>query len=236
MINVTDISIIPVHCFSSIREAVLYISNHGAGKIAVAINPEKILSSMESKTVKDTLLSADIRYLDGIGAVKVAEKKLSTKLTRIPGCELWESLMRDAGVNGKTVFLLGATESVLSRTHDKLENELNVNVVGTNDGYFENDDVVVSKILQCQPDILTVAMGSPRQEKFMLKCKAAGVNAFMMGVGGTYNVFVGEVKRAPTIFCSLGLEWFYRLISEPTRFKRQFKLLTFIWLYFRGKF
>jgi UDP-N-acetyl-D-mannosaminouronate:lipid I N-acetyl-D-mannosaminouronosyltransferase len=89
--------------------------------------------------------------------------------------------------------------------------------------------------LKHQPDILTVALGSPKQEQFMSKCKARGVTAFMMGVGGTYNVFTGSVKRAPKFWCDLGLEWFYRLLLEPTRIKRQTRLLKFLWLFMAKK-
>jgi UDP-N-acetyl-D-mannosaminouronate:lipid I N-acetyl-D-mannosaminouronosyltransferase len=233
--NITEISNIPVHCFNNMDEAVDYIMTTGSGKIAVAINPEKILSSLESRENKEVILSADIRYLDGIGAVKVAQSKLNKKLARIPGCELWQALMKEAGIQNKSVFLLGADKSVVNNTKKKLEKEYCTNVIATQDGFFTDDDLIIAEILELQPDILTVAMGSPRQEQFMNKCKAQGVKSFMMGVGGTYNVFTAVVKRAPKIWCDLGLEWFYRLLLEPTRIKRQVKLLKFVWLFLTKK-
>ncbi|MEH6595062.1 MAG: WecB/TagA/CpsF family glycosyltransferase [Colwellia polaris] len=233
--NITKILNIPVQCFNNMEEAVDYILTNGSGKIAVAINPEKILSALKSSKIKDVILSADIRYLDGIGTVKVAQSKLNKKLARIPGCELWQALMKEAGIQGKSVFLLGAEKTVVNNTKLKLEEKYGTNVLGTNDGFFHDDNLMISNILRLQPDILTVAMGSPRQEEFMNKCKAAGVTSFMMGVGGTYNVFTGNVKRAPKIWCDLGLEWLYRLILEPSRIKRQIKLLYFVWLFIRRK-
>lgn len=223
-----NIAGLPIDCFKSMEQITNYIFQHGAGKTAVAINPEKILASLEDINVKKAILNSDIRYLDGIGAVKVAESKLGIKLVRIPGCELWESLMEEAGRRQSSVFLIGSTSDVVVKTKCKLELQYSVNVVGFSDGYFKDDKLVIKNLLRLQPDIITVAMGSPRQEIFMKLCREAGVNSFMMGVGGTYNVFVGSVKRAPKIFCDLHLEWFYRLISEPSRIFRQLRLLKFV--------
>lgn len=231
----SEISSIPVDCFQTIDEAVDYILSHGRGKIAVAINPEKILASIKDEKIKNVLLDADIRYLDGIGAVKVAQAKLKKNINRIPGCELWESLMQASGKTKRSVFLLGADSAVVSKTKLKLEAQYGVNIIGYSDGFFEDDGAMIDKLLSLQPEILTVAMGSPRQELFMSKCRKAGLNSFMMGVGGTYNVFVGAADRAPKAWCDLGLEWLYRLLKEPSRFVRQVKLLEFVWLACRNK-
>lgn len=233
--NITEISNIPVHCFNNMDEAVDYMLINGSGKIAVAINPEKILAALQSPEIKGVILSADIRYLDGIGAVKVAQNKLNKKLARIPGCELWQALMKEASIQNKSVFLLGADKGVVNKTKKKLEKEYSTNIIAAQDGFFTDDDLIIAEILEYQPDILTVAMGSPRQEQFMSKCKAQGVTSFMMGVGGTFNVFTGSVKRAPKFWCDLGGEWLYRLLLEPTRIKRQIKLLKFVWLFFTKK-
>uniref|UniRef100_UPI001E3E4ED2 WecB/TagA/CpsF family glycosyltransferase n=1 Tax=Vibrio parahaemolyticus TaxID=670 RepID=UPI001E3E4ED2 len=105
-----------------------------------------------------------------------------------------------------------------------------VNIVGFSDGVFESEDDTIMYIQTLKPDILTVAMGSPKQEIFMQKCRDAGIDAFMMGVGGTYNVFVGAADRAPKAWCNLNLEWLYRLLKEPSRIFRQVRLLKFLWL------
>lgn len=233
--KITEISEIPVNCFSGMSEAVDYILKYGRGKTAVAINPEKILTAIRSSEAREVLLKADIRYLDGIGAVKVAEKKLSTKLSRVPGCELWEELMKASSNEEKSVFLLGASLEVVTKTSSKLVSEYGVNVVGFSDGFFENGDDIIERIQALKPDILTVAMGSPKQELFMQKCRDSGIDAFMMGVGGTYNVFVGAADRAPRAWCNLNLEWLYRLLKEPRRFFRQVRLIKFLWLAFTNK-
>nr|WP_102306062.1 WecB/TagA/CpsF family glycosyltransferase [Vibrio cyclitrophicus]PMK96688.1 hypothetical protein BCT87_09340 [Vibrio cyclitrophicus] len=226
----TKISDIPIDAFIDMDEAVETILCSGKGKIAVAINPEKILSSSSSDEVKKAILGADIRYLDGIGAVWLARRKLGKKVSRIPGCELWEEIMLASVNANKSVYLLGSTSDVVEKTKIKLMQDHNVEVCGCNNGFFDNDQEMIAKLLEIKPDILTVAMGSPRQELFMKKCQNAGLTSFMMGVGGTYNVYVGTVERAPKVWCKLNLEWLYRLLKEPTRLRRQLKLLKFVWL------
>ena len=226
-----------IDCFDSIDQAVEKITtfhlNHS--NIAIAINPEKIMLSMSNSDVYSAIEFSDIRYLDGIGTVKLAESRIGRKLNRIPGCELWERLMIKAGKAQYPVFILGSSNDVVEKTVSKLKGKYNVNIVGYHDGYFLNDDEIIKDIINSKPKILSVALGSPRQEIFMRKCKDAGADFFMMGVGGSYDVFTNNIKRAPKIWCSLNLEWFYRLLLEPKRIKRQLKLLTFIKLAFKGK-
>ncbi|WP_036759697.1 WecB/TagA/CpsF family glycosyltransferase [Photobacterium halotolerans] len=225
------ISGLNISCFKSMDEAVDmifddYIYTEKTG-LAVAMNPEKIMMYRIDETVKETVDFSTLRYIDGIGVAKLASSKLNKDIPRIPGCELWEELMVRAGREHLPVYLIGASSEVLTNTVLKLAEKYNVNVVGFRDGYFSDEDEVIEHIRMVQPRILTVAMGSPRQELFMKKCKDSGLCCFMMGVGGTYDVFTGKVKRAPKLFRKTGLEWAYRLLSQPTRFMRQIKLIKF---------
>ena len=226
-----------VKCFSDLTEAAEIISRNYLSKpaIAVAINPEKIIKARESEEIKKVLMACDFKYPDGIGVVKVMQKKTSFRIARIPGCELWEELMRVAGVKKIPVFLLGAKPKIVSEVKEKLQSLYNVNIVGSHDGYFKSDEEMIELIKASRAKIVTVALGSPRQEIFMLKCKEAGVNAFMMGVGGTYDVFTGHVNRAPRWVCNIHCEWLYRLVIDPTRIFRQIKLLKFAYWYATGK-
>ncbi len=228
---------IPVNIYSSLTEA----SNHivdkyvGVTSSAVAINPEKIILAKNNPQIKKVLLANDIRYSDGIGAVKLLEKKSGKSVARIPGCELWEALMKSSGEKNIPVFLIGASPQVLNNTIEKLKKNYSTNIVGYSDGYFTNEEQLILDIITSGAKLVTVAMGSPKQELFINKCKEAGIKAFFMGVGGTYDVFTGNVKRAPKIFCDLGLEWFYRLASQPSRIRRQGNLVKFLWLALRNK-
>lgn len=228
---------IPVNIYSSLTEA----SNHivdkyvGVTSSAVAINPEKIILARGNPQIKKVLLANEVRYSDGIGAVKLLEKKSGKSVARIPGCELWEALMKSSGEKNIPVFLIGASPQVLNNTIEKLKNNYSTNIVGHSDGYFTNEEQLILDIITSGAKLVTVAMGSPKQELFINKCKEAGVKAFFMGVGGTYDVFTGNVKRAPKIFCDFGLEWFYRLASQPSRIRRQGNLVKFLWLALRNK-
>ena len=227
----TKIIGINVACYESINDATDHILSHGFRKTAIAINPEKILLARKSKQIYAVLKEADICYLDGIGVVLYVRKKLNnTFIRRIPGCDLWENLMRESPKYSKSVLLVGAREEVLQKTVDKLKSKYNTNIIGSINGYFNDEERVISKILEKSPDIITVALGSPRQEMFIKKCRQRGVTAFMMGVGGTYDVFSGAANRAPKIFQNLNLEWLYRLIREPSRIARQISLIQFLML------
>lgn len=223
------ISNFDVNCYLNIQHAVgdIITNRLGNSNVAVAINPEKIVSSARDARLNETLLKADVRYFDGIGAVLVGRYKSNEKIARIPGCELWEALMSAAGENDITVYLVGASEKVIREVQSILTTEFNVKVVGCRNGFFENDGDLINDILESGAQILTVGMGSPKQELFIDKCKKRGVTAFMMGIGGTYDVFTNAVVRAPYAWRKFGLEWLYRLIQDPSRLKRQVKLLEF---------
>lgn len=127
---------------------------------------------------------------------------------------------------------------MLAQTEQKLRAQWQVNIVGSQDGYFTADqrEALFARIRDSGAKIVTVAMGSPRQEIFMRDCRAVYADALFMGVGGTYDVFTGHVKRAPKIWQQLGLEWLYRLFSQPTRLKRQLRLLRYLRWHYSGKF
>jgi UDP-N-acetyl-D-mannosaminouronate:lipid I N-acetyl-D-mannosaminouronosyltransferase len=207
----------------------------GCCQIAIAINPEKVILSLRNKSISSIIEQCDVKYADGIGIVKAIKQKTGEKIPRIPGCELWESLMEYAGKNKIPAFLVGGTIEVIEKTKDKLFQEYQTPIVGYQDGFFNEEAKLITDIQNSGAEIVTVAMGSPRQEKFIFSCRAAGINAIFMGVGGTYDVYTGNVKRAPLIWRKIGCEWLYRLLSQPTRWKRQVNLIHFAWLYFTNR-
>ena len=134
----------------------------------IAMNAEKVMSARHNLQIRETLQMATIRYADGIGVVLALLKK-GVKSSRIPGCDLWEKVMEQAGYWNKRVFLVGAKPNVLERVVEKLLYQSNVNVVGYQDGFFEPkyDEDVISHICSAKPEIITVAMGSPRQRDLL---------------------------------------------------------------------
>jgi len=230
---------ISISCFNSIDDVVNTAILDGEKVfpgIGIAINPEKVIAASNDDKVKEVIEKATLRYPDGIGVSYVMAKKSGQKVARIPGCELWENLM-DATISSQApVYLVGASESVITKTREKLLIK-GVNVVGYQNGFFESDDAanVIHSIKKSGARIVTVALGSPKQELFIFDCIKQVPDAFYMGVGGTYDVFTGNVKRAPFLYRKLHCEWLYRLLSQPTRFRRQFNLLKYVYRYLTNK-
>ncbi|MGR5112132.1 WecB/TagA/CpsF family glycosyltransferase [Vibrio jasicida] len=218
-----------ISAYDSMEHAVDSILHKGnvVSGFAVAVNAEKIVSSYEKAEVKNILESATIRYPDGAGVSLVMSKR-GCPSARIPGCDLWLELMKGSAPLSVPVFIVGAKPEVNQQTVDKLKQDLSVNVVDSCDGYFKDEAELIERIKQSQAKVVTVALGSPRQENFINKCREVYPEAFYMGVGGTYDVFTDRVKRAPQWAQKYNLEWFYRLACQPTRITRQLKLVKYL--------
>ncbi|MBU9825516.1 lipopolysaccharide N-acetylmannosaminouronosyltransferase [Rahnella perminowiae] len=204
----------------------------------VAINAEKVLTVESNPEMRTLIDHAEFKYPDGISIVRAIRHKYpQSRVSRIAGADLWEGLMERAGREGTPVFLIGGKPEVLMQTEEKLRLLWNVNIVGSQNGYFvpEQREALFEKVKSSGASIVTVAMGSPKQEILMRDCRRVHPDALYMGIGGTYDVFTGHVKRAPKIWQNLGLEWLYRLILQPSRLRRQLKLLKFIRYYYTGR-
>ncbi|MFL7854950.1 lipopolysaccharide N-acetylmannosaminouronosyltransferase [Providencia rettgeri] len=204
----------------------------------VAINAEKVMIAEQDTALNTLLGQAEYLYADGISIVRAIRRKYpQAEVSRVAGADLWEGLMERAGKESTPVFLVGGKPEILEQTESKLRSQWNVNIVGSQNGYFtaEERSALFERIRASGAKIVTVAMGSPKQEIFMRDCRSVYPDALYMGVGGTYDVFTGHVKRAPKVWQNLGLEWLYRLLSQPSRITRQFKLLKFLGYYYGGK-
>lgn len=204
----------------------------------VAINAEKILTAEDNPDVRALINDAEFKYADGISVVRSIRKKFpEADVSRVAGADLWEALMQRAGAEGSPVFLVGGKPEVLAQTVDTLRARWNVNIVGNQDGYFAPAarQALFERIRESGAKIVTVAMGSPKQEILMRDCRKVHPDALYMGVGGTYDVFTGHVKRAPRIWQNLGLEWLYRLLSQPSRITRQLRLFRYLRWHYSGK-
>ncbi|MFS1538621.1 MAG: lipopolysaccharide N-acetylmannosaminouronosyltransferase [Candidatus Phlomobacter fragariae] len=204
----------------------------------VAINAEKILIAEQDLDLNAQLAEAEYLYADGISIVRAIRRKYpQAKVSRIAGADLWEALMEIAGKKAVPVFLVGGKSEILKQTENKLRTQWPVNIVGSQDGYFKSEqrEILFKRINASGAKIVTVAMGSPRQEIFIRDCRQVYPDALYMGIGGTYDVFTGHIKRAPKLWRQLGLEWLYRLLAQPSRIKRQIKLLRFFGYYYSDK-
>lgn len=200
----------------------------------VAINAEKVVLAQEDDQFANILHQSEFNYPDGMSIARSINKKYpGSQVVRITGIDLWYSLMQQAGVRQIPVFLVGSEAKTIQLVAEKLIEQWRVAVVGQHHGYLaqEDYDALLQSIVQAKPSIVTVAMGSPRQELFIARARQCYPEALYMGVGGTYEVYIGKVKRAPAFWQKLGLEWLYRLGCQPSRWRRQTKLLRFLSYY-----
>ncbi|WLD92991.1 WecB/TagA/CpsF family glycosyltransferase [Alkalihalobacillus sp. AL-G] len=204
--------------------------NENKKSFIVAVNPEKIMKAQNSPELKTLLNSATYQIPDGIGVIIASKLKKGTITNRITGIDLMMRICLYASNNKKRIFLYGAKPGVAEEAKERLEETFpGVQIVGTQHGYEADEDKVIEQINNVNPDILFVAMGSPNQENWIIRNMGRlQVNIFQ-GVGGSFDVICGNTKRAPKSFRNLGLEWLYRLITEPQRFKRQLALPKFLY-------
>ena len=199
----------------------------------VAINPEKIVRSLEDRELHGLLAQSGLAIPDGIG-VLWAGWLMGYRLTqRVTGVDLFLRLIEEAAREEWGVYLLGAERGVAEKVARHFsERYPGLKILGTHHGYFsaEEEPGLVEHISSLEPDILFVAMGSPRQERFIAENLNKLNVPVCMGVGGSFDVISGRVKRAPLWMQKIGLEWSYRLIREPRRSLRMLALPKFILL------
>ena len=195
----------------------------------VAINPEKIMKAEKDEKLLGLLNRAAIQIPDGVGVVIASKLKGGNIRTRVTGIDLMYGICGNAAKKGHKVYLLGAKPGVAEQAGGILkERYKGLNIVGICDGYFKDENEAIKDILLNAPDILFVAMGSPKQEYWITEHMKTLKVPLLMGVGGSFDVTCGNIKRAPEWMCRLGLEWLYRLAKEPWRYKRMIVLPQFL--------
>ena len=192
-------------------------------------NPEIVQRANKDPEFSELLANADM-VIPGGGGIIYAAKILGRPLkSRVPGIDLASALMDRMAKTGKRLFLLGAAPGVAEKAAANLSASYpGLVVCGSHDGYFKEDGPVVEAIRQAKADVVFVCLGAPKQEKWIAAHGAAAGARLFIGLGGALDVFAGNVERAPEGFQKLGLEWFYRLIKEPSRIGRMSKLPLFL--------
>lgn len=190
----------------------------------VVVNVAKLVSARNDSTLNESIRACDIINIDGMGVVLGARFLGIDVPERVAGVDLFENLISRSEKEGFSVFLLGAKEDVVSRVSSVLKSRHeNLKIAGYHHGYFwDNETEVVNKIRDSGANLLFVAITSPKKENFINRWKdQLGVD-FVMGVGGTFDVISGDVKRAPLWMQNYGLEWLYRIIQEPGRMWKRY--------------
>jgi len=191
----------------------------------VTINPEMITHASKDPEFAKILKEAELVIPDGIG-VQLGLKILGHNVQRIAGVEFGRKILEKNAQTCNAVAFVGAKPEVIQKAAQNLKKEIQgMNIVYLHDGYFKDEDEIISELKNTGAKVVLTALGSPKQEFFNYKAKKIMPDTLFIGVGGSFDVWSGEVKRAPLIYQKLGLEWLYRTIKDPKRFKRIFPAL-----------
>ncbi|MGM9573062.1 MAG: WecB/TagA/CpsF family glycosyltransferase [Hominicoprocola sp.] len=195
----------------------------------VTPNPEIVETCRKNAEANRAVNGAALVLPDGIGVIYGA-KMLGTPLKeRVPGIEFGTAMLERCAALGKTVYLLGAKPGVAEAASENLKKKLpGLQIAGTHDGYFKDDAAVAGEIRASGADMALVCLGAPKQELFMADYGEATGCRLLMGLGGSLDIFAGVAQRAPEFYCRHNLEWFYRLIKNPSRIGRMMKLPLFL--------
>lgn len=193
-------------------------------------NSEMIMAAREDEHLRTVLNAGDLNTADGIGVVYASRLLGKPLKERVAGFDLAKRIIEKLPQKPYSLFLLGGVPGVAETAKQNLERQYpGIKIVGTHDGYFNQQDEqrVIEEINKTNPDILFVCLGMSKQEKWIYHNRDKLNTKVCMGIGGSLDVFAGKVKRAPEIYQKLGLEWFYRLMKEPWRYKRMLALPKF---------
>lgn len=200
-------------------------------------NPEIAMRVREDKNYRMAVQSADYVIPDGAGILIAAKYMKRPLQERVAGYDVMRDLLEYANEQGLSCYFLGATEEVNQKAVTEVEQAYpHLHIAGRHHGFFDLDDsTIVEGINASGADIVLVALGLPRQELWIAKHMDAFDKGVFMGVGGSIDVLAGEVKRAPDFWIRLNLEWLYRLLKQPFRFKRILKVFEFMMRIFMKK-
>ena len=219
-----------IHAFDSYDDMLARIG--GRKTILVALNAEKLARGDDAIRA---ITNRSVGYADGYGAVLAVRRK-GGRTARLAGADLWLHLARHSP-DGTRFYLMGSTAEIVEMAVARLRSEVpGIQIVGFRDGFLGPDDEagLGPQFESLRPDVVFVAMGSPRQELLMDRLLRAWP-ALYVGLGGSLDVYVGRRRRAPRLIQRLGLEWAFRFVVDPRRLHRLPAYVRFAWLLARGR-
>ncbi len=221
---------IPMHAWT-MKESVRLIKNRLLERKFTShsvVNVAKLVNMQTDTELSKSVTTCDIVNIDGAGLV-IAGRLMGKQIPeRVAGIDLFYKLLAMAEAENISVYLLGAKQNVITRTVQQLQHDYpDIDIAGFHHGYFSDyEQRVVGDIARSGANMLFVAISSPKKEIFINRWKSVLNVQFVMGVGGTFDVVAGKVKRAPTFMQNLGLEWLYRIIQEPGRMWKRYLVTT----------
>ena len=236
-LKILDIWVDPVSREEAIARVKNYLTEGTRPHSVLASNPEKFFLVPKDPTLYETYKNADLLLPDGIGIVLAVRALYGIDQKRIPGSEFIFDICNLSAYGGHGIFIYGAREEVNKKSVAILKDKYDgINIVGRSNGYVEASEMpkLIDRINASRAEVLFLALGSPRQEKWFASYKdSLKYVKVCQGIGGTLDTIGGNVKRAPEIWCRYNLEWLYRLLSDPKRIKRQIVLPGFVLLIMR---
>jgi N-acetylglucosaminyldiphosphoundecaprenol N-acetyl-beta-D-mannosaminyltransferase len=195
----------------------------------VTANPEIVMKTLEDSDFKKIVQQATYVTADGIGVVKAAQLLNKPLPERVTGYDTMIELLKLSNENQYSIYLLGATQETLEKAEKKIKKTYpNVVIAGSHNGFFDwSKTDIQEEIKKTEPDFVFVALGVPRQEKWIASNYHLFNKGIFIGVGGSFDVIAGTVERAPKAWQKANLEWLYRLIKQPSRWKRMLALPKF---------
>lgn len=219
--------------FVSSKQLLEYVDRHKG--ILVAVNAEKVTKATDKMRA---VVNNNIGYADGAGVVVAMHKLGCPDAVRIAGCDLWLDIIRES-YKEKTFYLVGGKQDVIDATVSKLQQEFdNIHILGYRNGYINSKEEwenLIKDIVEKKPDVVYVAMGSPIQE-FLMADMMKLHPAIYQGLGGSFDVYIGRVKRAPIWWQKHNVEFLYRFLKQPQRYRREYYRLKFLAWMIMGKF
>lgn len=214
------------------------ISNRDKVNI-ISGNPEVLYNGLNNKFLFDNFTSENsIIIPDGVGVV-LASKLIGTPVKeKVAGIEVMEDIIKKCEAEGKGIYLIGTKQEIIEACVKNVQKKYpKLRIAGFHNGFFDLDNCsdIIDDIKTSKPYAIFAAMGSPRQEKFIVKYMNELPCTVYMGVGGSFDIFAGVLKRAPRWMIKLGLEWLYRVIKEPFRIKRLGAIPVFLIKVLRNK-
>lgn len=196
--------------------------------ILVAVNADKVLWATDETR---SIINSNIGYCDGAGAVLALKKRGASNTVRIAGCDLWLEIVKKLH-SSHSFYLIGAREDIHNEVVEKLRREYpGINIVGHRNGYIKTAEeraALIDDVAAKKPDVVFVAMGSPKQE-LLMRDMLDRHKAIYQGLGGSFDVYSGHQSRAPKWWCDHNLEFLYRLIIRPKRIKHDIYKAKFAW-------
>lgn len=202
------------------------------------INAAKVVNMSRNKSLGDDVLSSDVIFADGASVFWASRLFGKSLPCRVAGIDLMMEMLKRGDSQGYRVYILGATEEVNSIVANNISRDFpGVVVAGRRNGYFsqEEEEGIADDIANSNPDILFVAITSPKKEQFLARWSEKIKVPICHGVGGSFDVCAGKVKRAPLSWQRCGMEWLYRLLQEPGRMWKRYLVTNtlFCWLVLR---